>query len=45
MHAGLLDEWAGEEEELLRQIEAKYRVGDGDLLADETEDPDEDWSA
>ena len=31
----LLEEWAGEEEELLKQIEEKYRVDDGDLLTEE----------
>jgi len=37
----LLDEWVGEEEELLKQIEEKYRVDDGDLLR-QTEEPDDD---
>jgi hypothetical protein len=43
-NAGLLEEWAGEEEELLRQIEHRYRVEDGDLLPD-TEETDDGWSA
>lgn len=41
----LLEEWAGEEEELLSQIEAKYRVADADLLTEMEEMEGTDASA
>lgn len=41
---GLMDEWSGEEAELLEQIQQKYRVADGDAWMEEEVGVEDDLS-